>query len=234
VTLAAMRSSWAGAMGHTQFLPSDFYRNGVDFDGDGRIDIWGSIPDALASAARQLVDKGWQRGQRWAHEVRIPAGADCSIAHPGVKRPVADWIRRGFAPLGKAPDGDALSAPASLLMPEGIYGPAFLTPANYFVLKEYNFSDLYVLFVGNLADRIAGGGPFRTPWSKNAQLRTAEVELMQRRLAELRLYGDKLDGKAGMLTRAALGEYQKRHGLKVDCWPTAEVLGHMRQAGSRP
>lgn len=95
------------------------------------------------------------------------------------------------------------------------------------MLKDYNFSDLYVLFVGHLSERIAGARPFETPWSKNAQLKTTEVETMQRRLTALGLYRDKVDGKAGMLTRAALGAYQKKNGLKVDCWPTAAVLDHM-------
>jgi hypothetical protein len=113
-------------------------------------------------------------------------------------------------------------------MPEGSYGPAFLTTKNYFVLKDYNFSDLYVLFVGHLADRIGGAPSFETPWGKSKQLRTAEVEEMQRILLERGHYSDKLDGKAGMLTRAALGEYQKKNGLKLDCWPTQAVLNHMR------
>ena len=111
-----------------------------------------------------------------------------------------------------------------MLLPEGTYGPAFLTPKNYYVLKDYNYSDLYVLFVGHLSDRIGGAKPFETPWSKNAQLKTSEVEAMQQRLTALGLYDDKIDGKAGMLTRAALGAYQKKNGLKVDCWPTAAVL----------
>jgi lytic murein transglycosylase len=229
VTRAEMKSSWAGAMGHTQFLPSDFYENGVDFDGDGKRDIWNSIPDALASAGKQLADKGWQRGSRWAHEVRVPETIDCSKAEPGFKLAVRDWLKYGVVPArgGKLSDADLLEE-ASLLMPEGSYGPAFLTPKNYFVLKEYNFSDLYVLFVGHLSDRIAGAPGFETPWSKSKQLRTAEVEEMQRILASQGIYKDKIDGKAGMLTRAALGEYQKKHGLRLDCWPTEEVLDHMR------
>jgi hypothetical protein len=113
-------------------------------------------------------------------------------------------------------------------MPEGSYGPAFLTPKNYFVLKDYNFSDLYVLFVGHLSDRIGGAPAFHTPWAKTEQMRTVDVEEMQRILVARGLYGDKLDGKAGMLTRSALGEYQKKNGLKLDCWPTRAVLDHMR------
>jgi lytic murein transglycosylase len=226
--LADMRSSWAGAMGLTQFLPSEFYRHGVDFDRDGRIDL-NSVPDALASAAQQLVNKGWQRGKRWAYEVRVPPTVDCATAEPSVTMPIGEWVRGGFVPAhGRRLGREELADSASLLMPEGSYGPAFLTPKNYFVIKDYNFSDLYVLFVGHLSDRIVEPRPFETPWSKTTQLRTAEVEAMQRRLTELGFYRDKIDGKAGMLTRAALGAYQKANGLKLDCWPTASVLDHMR------
>jgi lytic murein transglycosylase len=223
-----MRSSWAGAMGLTQFLPSDFYKNAVDFDGDGRKDIFGSVPDALASAAKQLVDKGWQPGRRWAYEVRVPKDVDCTIAEPSQTRPLAEWIRRGYMPAyDRRPTREELSEPASLLLPAGLYGPGFLTPKNYYVLKEYNFSDLYVLFVGHLSERIEGPRPFETPWGKVVQLKTADLERMQRRLTERGFYKDKIDGKAGMLTRAALGAYQKANGLRLDCWPTAEILAHM-------
>src|SRR5262245_27423704 len=227
--LADMKSSWAGAMGLTQFLPSEFYQHGVYFDGDGRIDIFNSVPDALASAAKQLVNKGWQRGKRWAYEVKAPAATDCTQAEPSVTRPIGEWLKLGFIPAyGRKLSSEELAERASLLMPEGTFGPAFLTPKNYFVIKDYNFSDLYVLFVGHLSDRILDPKPFETPWSKTTQLRTADVETMQRRLTELGFYADKLDGKAGMLTRSALGAYQKANGLKLDCWPTPSLLDHMR------
>jgi lytic murein transglycosylase len=230
VPRADMRSSWGGAMGLTQFLPSEFYKYAVDFDGDGRVDIWRSVPDALASAAKQLAGKGWQAGEPWAFEVHAPTNADCSIGVPEVTKPIGEWVKRGFVPAyGRKLSAAELSYEASLLQPEGSYGPSFLTPKNYFVLKDYNYSDLYVLFVGHLSERIAGGRPFETPWSKSAQLKTTDVETMQRRLTALGLYKDKIDGKAGMLTRAALGAYQKKNGLKVDCWPTAAVLEHMRR-----
>jgi lytic murein transglycosylase len=220
-----MRSSWAGATGLTQFLPSEFYKHSVDLDGDGRRDLWHSVPDALASAAQQLVDKGWQSGVRWAYEVRAPANADCTNGVPEVTKPIHQWLREGFVPVrGQQLSAAELAEPASLLQPEGIYGPAFLTTKNYFVIKEYNFSDLYVLFVGHLSDRMTGPLPFATPWSASTQLRTADVEAMQRHLTRLGLYADKLDGKAGMKTRAALGAYQKSAGLKVDCWPSEAVL----------
>ena len=231
VKLADMRSSWAGAMGHTQFLPTEFYKHGIDLDGDGRRNIWASVPDSFASAASQLVAKGWQPGKRWAYEVRASKTMDCTIAEPGVTMPIGEWLKRGYTPAyGRKLSAEELKETASLLMPEGTYGPAFLTPKNYFVIKDYNFSDLYVLFVGHLSDRIQDGKPFETPWSKNTQLRSAEVEAMQRVLAARGLYKDKIDGRAGMLTRSALGAYQKANGLKLDCWPTAAVLSHMRNA----
>jgi lytic murein transglycosylase len=228
---ADMRSSWAGAMGLTQFLPTEFYKHAVDFDGDGKRDIWTSVPDALASAAKQLLNKGWQKGGNWLIEVRAPQTFDCARAEPATVAPVGDWLKRGFVPAyGRTLSAAELAEPASVLMPEGTYGPAFLAPKNYFVIKDYNFSDLYVLFVGNLADRIAGGKAFEAPWSKDAQLRTAQVEAMQQHMTKIGLYRDKVDGKAGMLTRAALGAYQKANGLKLDCWPTANVLTHMQGA----
>jgi lytic murein transglycosylase len=228
VTRKEFRSSWAGATGYTQFLPSEYYKHGVDLDGDGRVDIWHSVPDALASAAQQLVNKGWQKGVRWAYEVRAPANVDCTMGVPEVTKPIGEWLRAGFAPVRGERLGAAEQAqPASLLQPEGIYGPAFLTTPNYFVIKEYNFSDLYVLFVGHLADRMMSPLPFATPWSASSQMRTADVEAMQRHLTRIGLYKDKLDGKAGMQTRSALGAYQKSAGLKVDCWPSEAVLRAM-------
>ncbi|MCA1470571.1 lytic murein transglycosylase [Bradyrhizobium sp. IC3195] len=231
VTRKDMRSSWAGATGLTQFLPSEYYKHGVDFDGDGRIDIWHSVPDALASAAQQLVNKGWQSGVRWAYEVQAPAKVDCTTGVPEVTKPIGQWLREGFVPVrGQKLSAAEQAQPASLLQPEGIYGPSFLTTKNYFVIKEYNFSDLYVLFVGHLSDRMTSPLPFATPWSASKQLRTKDVETMQRELTRIGLYKDKIDGKAGMQTRAALGAYQKSAGLKVDCWPSEEVLRSIQAA----
>ncbi|MGP9809959.1 lytic murein transglycosylase [Rhodopseudomonas sp. NSM] len=225
VTRQGMRSSWAGATGLTQFLPSEYYKHGVDLDGDGKVDIWHSVPDALASAAQQLVNKGWKPGVRWAYEVRAPANADCTRGVPEVSQPIGQWLRDGFTlARGGKLDASELAEPASLLQPEGIYGPAFLTTNNYFVIKQYNFSDLYVLFVGHLADRMTDPRPFATQWSATKQLRTTDVEAMQRGLTRLGFYNDKIDGKAGMLTRAALGAYQKSARLKLDCWPSEPVL----------
>ena len=234
VRLADMKSSWACAMGLTQFMPSDYLKYAVDFDGDGRADLWNSVPDALASAAKQLVGEGWQRGVRWAYEVHPPANVDCTAGVPQVTRSLGEWLELGYVPAyGRKLSAAERAETASLLQPAGLYGPSFLVTKNYFAIKEYNFSDLYVLFVGHLADRMLDPRPFETPWGKVAQLPTADLDRMQRILTARGFYHDKIDGKAGMLTRAALGEYQKRNGLKLDCWPTAAVLAHMQANGGR-
>jgi lytic murein transglycosylase len=232
IKLADMRSSWAGAMGLTQFLPSDYLKYAVDFDGDGRADIWHSVPDALASAAKQLVGKGWQPGLRWAYEVHPPADVDCTIGVPSYTLTIGDWLTRGFKPAyGRILSAAERAETASLVQPAGLYGPSFLATKNYFAIKEYNFSDLYVLFVGHLSDRINDPRRFETPWGIVVQLPTADLDRMQRVLTARGYYHDKIDGKAGMQTRAALGEYQKRSGLKVDCWPSAAVLRQMEAGG---
>jgi lytic murein transglycosylase len=228
VKLADMKSSWAGAMGLTQLLPSDYLKYAVDFDGDGRADIWNSVPDALASAAKELVGEGWQPGLRWAYEVIPPASVDCTIGVPQHTLPIGEWLKNGFVPAYDRKLAAAERAqPASLVQPAGLYGPSFLATRNYFAIKQYNFSDLYVLFVGHLSDRMLDARPFATPWGNVAQLPTGALERMQHILTAQGYYHDKVDGKAGMLTRAALGDYQKRNGLKLDCWPTAAVLAHM-------
>ncbi len=228
VKLADMKGSWAGAMGLTQFLPSDYLKYAVHFGGEGRADIWNSVPDALASAAKQLVDKGWQRDLRWSYEVLAPNDVDCTLGVPDNTLPVGEWLKRGFVPAyGRKLSPAERAEPTSLLQPAGRYGPAFLVTKNYFVIKEYNFSDLYVLFVGHLSDRILNSRPFATPWGKVAQLPTRDLDRMQQILTARGYYHDKIDGKAGMKTRAALGDYQKRSGLKVDCWPTAALLAYM-------
>jgi lytic murein transglycosylase len=227
VARSAMKASWAGAMGHTQFLPTDFFKYGVDLDGDGHRDIWNSIPDALASAASQLLAKGWDKGKRWGFEVRLPANVDCSIAEPDTRLTVAEWIKRGYAPLTHQPTREELADEASLFLPAGLNGPAFLTLNNFYVFKGYNFADLYALFVGNLSDRIAGGRSFATPWGKIEQARSDQIEAIQRHLTQTGFYRDKIDGKAGMKTRAALGAWQKANGVPLDCWPSRALAERM-------
>jgi lytic murein transglycosylase len=222
-------SSWAGAMGLTQFMPSEYFTLAYDLDGDGRKDIWTSVPDALGSAANQLRQKGWIAGQSWGYEVLLPKGASCLLEGPDNAKPLRDWIKLGVVRTsGRTFPDAALGAQAFILTPAGANGPAFLALENFLVLKRYNMSDLYALFVGNLGDRIAGGGNFDTPWANVRQLSAKGIEEIQQRLEAQGYAVAKIDGKAGMNTRALIGAYQNSNNLKVDCWPTEALLAHLR------
>ena len=227
-TRDTLTGSWAGAMGLTQFMPSEFYNLAYDLDGDGRADIWTSVPDALGSAANQLRAKGWVPNQSWGYEVRLPKDVSCLQEGPDNTRSVAEWMHLGVVRSAGAFPAEALDQQAFILTPAGAYGPAFLALENFLVIKRYNMSDLYALFVGNLGDRIAGGGAFVTAWADVQQLSTRGIEGIQEKLQVLGYAVAKIDGKAGMNTRALIGAYQKANGLKVDCWPTEALLTHVR------
>ena len=229
VKLADMKSSWAGAMGLTQFLPSDYLKYAVDFGGEGRADIWNSVPDALASAAKQLVDKGWQRDLRWAYEVRAPKDVDCTLGVPDNTLAVRRMAQAGFC-AGLWPQAVARrSAPSRLhcCSRPGFTGrpsspPRIILSSRNTISPTFTCCSSAISAIACLDPR-----PFETPWGKVAQLPTRDLDRMQQILTARGYYHDKIDGKAGMKTRAALGEYQKRNGLKVDCWPTAALLAHM-------
>jgi lytic murein transglycosylase len=231
IALPDFKTSWAGAFGLTQFMPTDFNKYAVDFDGDGRRDLFRSVPDALASTAAQLTGYGWQKGRPWGFEVAVPRSLDCTLEGPHNQKPLREWVQLGLTrPGGLKLPGELSTEQASLVMPAGPHGPAFLGLANFYALKSYNFADLYVLFVGHLADRISGAGPFIAPWGPIAPMREADAMEMQRRLQSLGLdIGDKIDGKVGTRTRNSVGAYQKRHALALDCWPTQALLEHMRR-----
>lgn len=235
--LAEMKSSWGGAMGLTQMLPTNFRDFAQDFDGDGRRNIWTSIPDSLASTARSLKgakhidgsDASWIASQPWGYEVRKPETLDCTLEGVDNRRPIRDWVALGFnRAYDRTFKESQLDEEAFLLMPQGIYGPAFLATRNFLALKSYNYADLYALFVGHLADRIAGGKPFETRWADLKPMREKSVTEMQERLAALGLYADKKDGKAGMITRVSLGRFEKQAGIKQDCFPTDDDLEALR------
>jgi lytic murein transglycosylase len=227
-----MKSSWAGAMGLVQFMPEDYFKYAVDQDGDGKKDIWHSVPDALASLAKNLQGINWNHEHPWGFEVQSLAKVDCSLGYLDIRKPVSEWAAMGIAPVkGGVFPREVLNWEASLLQPAGIFGPAFLTFDNFQVIRDYNKSDLYALFVGNLADRIRGGGGFSQPWQRIVQVPTSDVEFMQKKLTSLGLYSDTVDGKAGGRTRAAVGAYQKRVGLPQTCWPTAEIVAHLKAHG---
>lgn len=230
-----MKSSWAGAVGLTQAMPTEYLKFAIDGDGDGRIDIWRSVADALAFTAMQLKGKGWVGGARWGYEVIAPAHADCSLEGPPDTRPISDWVKMGFKKASGRPFTKAeLASDAYLMMPAGAYGPAFLAAQNFRVIRLYNTSDLYALFVGNLGDRIRGGGDFVTPWASFSQPRTRTVAGVQSRLQQLGYPMDKVDGKIGSNTRKQIGLYEKANGLQIDCWPSERVLAHAEsQAAGR-
>jgi len=230
-TRETMNASWAGAMGLTQFMPSEFYTLAYDLDGDGKKDIWGSVPDALASAANQLRAKGWVANQTWGYEVRLPKDVSCLMEGTDNAKPVREWARLGVTRAAGDFPAHALDQSAFILAPAGAYGPVFLALENFLVIKRYNMSDLYALFVGNLGDRIAGGGDFVVPWANVQQLSAKSIEAIQEGLKAKGYAVAKVDGKAGMNTRALVGAYQKANGLKLDCWPADALLNHMRSKG---
>lgn len=225
-----MKASWAGAMGLTQFMPSEFFQTARSLAG-GRADLFRSVPDALASAANQLKVKGWVTGLKWGYEIAIPQGADCALEGPTQARTLAQWQKMGFRRLdGGTWSARELAAEAYLMSPGGANGPSFLVTENYKVIRRYNMSDLYATFVGTLSDRISGGGGFVTRWKDIRQLQESEVAEIQRRLKALGADIEKLDGKIGSNTRKEIGAYQRKARLAVDCWPSAGLLQHLTQA----
>ena len=227
-TRETMTGSWAGAMGLTQFMPSEYYTVAYDLDGDGRKDIWGSVADALGSAANQLRAKGWVPNQSWGYEVRLPKDVSCLLEGPDNGRPLREWVKLGVVRASGDFPHAALDQQAFVLTPAGAYGPAFLALENFLVIKRYNMSDLYALFVGSLGDRMAGGTAFVTPWADVQQLSAKGIEGIQEGLKGLGYKVSIIDGKAGMNTRSLIGAYQKANSLKVDCWPTEALLTHVR------
>ena len=229
-TVGQLRGSWAGALGQPQFMPTSFLQYAVDFDGDGVRDIWGSMPDTLASIANYLVKKGWQPGRGWGYEVSIPGGVSCAQEGPDLAKPISAWASSGITRIsGKAfPAGEA-KASGMMLVPAGTHGPEFIVTPNFYVLKEYNNSDLYALFLGNLADRIAyGSGPFRGAWGDVGRMLRSDVLAMQKALVAKGYDVGKVDGLPGYKTRRSLGDWQAKNGLASTCFPDASLKAKLR------
>ena len=223
-----MVGSWAGAMGHTQFMPTSYLAMAVDFTGDGRRDVWSDDPtDALASAANYLARNGWVRGQPWGVEVRLPEGFNYGSADQSNRRPVGDWRARGVTLV----DGAALPnhGNAAIIAPAGARGPAFAVFDNFFVIKTYNNATSYALGVGHLGDRIMGGGPFVGTWPRGERelSRTEKIELQERLIARGHDTGS-TDGVIGPDTINAIRAYQASEGLMPDGFATATLLQRMR------
>jgi membrane-bound lytic murein transglycosylase B len=215
-----MVSSWAGAMGQTQFMPSSFFSYAVDFSGDGRRDIWANVPDVLASIANYMQKSGWQAGMPWGIEVVVPKGFDYKGPSRGS---FAEWKARGFSRTRGAafPEkGDAI-----LFFPSGAAGPAFLVTDNFTVIKRFNNSDAYALAIAHLADRMRGGAPIEATWPPNDfQPSRDERIALQRKLAELGYKVRNLTGHLDFDLRDALREQEKKYGMIPDGYPSRALL----------
>ncbi|TCD22802.1 lytic murein transglycosylase [Pseudomonas sp. IC_126] len=220
-----LRGSWAGAMGQTQFIPTTYNTHAVDFDGDGRRDIWNSSADALASAAHYLQASGWQAGQPWGFEVKLPDGFDYALADSSLRKSLPAWRALG---LRDVPTGND-DATASLLLPTGHRGPAFLILDNFRSILRYNNSSSYALAIGLLSERFDGAGMVRGSWPLGEQplSRSERVEL-QERLVRQGFDPGAADGIIGANTRSAIRGYQQQLGWPADGHPTQELLGRLR------
>lgn len=226
ITTRQMTGSWAGAMGHTQFIPTSYLAFAVDADGNGSRDIWNSIPDALATAANLLKKNGWRTGQTWGYEAVAPRGGS---KYTGQTKTLGQWAKLGFT----RPGGKGFAhhdRRAVLKMPAGANGPAFLMTRNFFIIKRYNNSDSYALAIGVLADEIAGFGGVDQRWPRPAgTLDVKEKFELQTRLKQLGYYDGAIDGNFGSGSRAAIAAFQSRAGLTGEALPSQKILEAVRR-----
>lgn len=224
----SMTGSWAGAMGHTQFIPTSYLAYAQDFTGDGKRDIWSDNPaDALASTAAYLARFGWTKGQPWGVEVRLPHGFNYAISGERVKKSVDEWTRLGVRDVTGYPVPDY--GRASILLPAGANGAAFMIFNNFHVIERYNAADAYVIGVGHLADRIAGGPEIQASWPRGYEpLSLRQKKELQQRLTRAGFDTDGVDGIIGPNTIAAIRSYQSSVGLTPDGFPSLDVLRRLR------
>ena len=228
ISRTQMLGSWAGAMGQTQFLPSNYLAYAVDADGDGRRDIWGSLPDVMASTANFLARSGWQADQAWGREVRLPPGFDYARADADLRQPAAAWTNEGVQSM----DGTPLPtlADSSLLLPVGAHGPAFLIGPNFRAILRYNNSTSYALAVGLLAQRLAGGPAVLAPWPRAVQgLSRSQLLALQTALNARGFDSGTPDGMVGPATQRGIRHYQRSLGLPADGYPTLDLLQRLDQ-----
>jgi membrane-bound lytic murein transglycosylase B len=218
-----MIGSWAGAMGQTQFLPSNFLAYAVDADGDGRRDIWGSVADVMASTANFLTSSGWQAGQQWGLEVLLPPGFDYARADPDVRQPTSAWTHEGVQSMDRTPL--PAMTDSSILLPAGARGPAFLVGPNFRSILRYNNSTSYALAVGLLAQRLADGPAVQALWPRDLQALTrSQLLTLQTALNAHGFDSGTPDGMIGPATQHGVRQYQLSLGLPADGYPTLDLL----------
>ncbi|WP_417688527.1 lytic murein transglycosylase [Roseibium sp.] len=219
VSRAAMKSSWGGAMGQPQFLPSSFLQYAVDFDGDGHRDIWSSEVDTMASIANYLARHGWVTGRDWGYEAVIPDALSCALEGPDNRHAISEWVKAGVKRVSGRPFPEhELSQAGNILMPAGRYGPAFIATENFYVLKAYNESDTYALFVGHLADRYGSNKGFVQPWKPMKATTRGAVRTLQQALEAKGHDVGGADGLIGYKTRRSIGKDQEAGGYYPTCW----------------
>ena len=223
-----MLSSWAGGLGQPQFQPSTFLSHAVDLDGDGRRDIWNSVPDTLASIANFLAEKGWHAGRPVAVEAIVPADVSCALEGPDQGKSASEWARLGVTGIDGGPLPLDAGRPAFLLMPAGRYGPSFIVTENFYVLKEYNRSDLYALYVSHLADRFSDDRAFHGAWAAVEHFRRGDVRDLQERLVAAGHDVGGTDGLVGYKTRIAVGVTQRQLGQPATCLPDTGLISAVR------
>jgi lytic murein transglycosylase len=227
LTPAEMIGNWAGELGPTQFTPADYFNHGVDFDGDGRVDMIHSTPDALASAANLLKSFGWQRGQPWLQEVRVPAQMPWEQAGLDIQHPRSQWAKWGVT----AAHGGRLAAddfPASLILPMGHLGPAFLAYSNFKAYIQWNAAIVYSTTAAYFATRLAGAPPVGPGNGHPVVPTTAQIQELQRLMIAQRLMTGEADGRLGSTTRAAVKQAQQKVDLPADAYPTQELIERLR------
>ena len=227
ISAADMSGSWAGAMGQLQFMPSVFNLHGVDGDGDGRIDIWNSLPDIFHSAANFLSKSGWKGDERWGREVLLPEDFDFSLAGTDTRKPLQEWRDIGLLQTSGAPIPVA-DMRASVVIPAGAGGPAFLTYDNFRVTRVYNTPIFYALTVGHLADRFSGGPAIQRMPENEQAMSIEQVRELQELLNGLGFDSGDPDGRVGSRTRSSIRAYQEQQGLPMDSYPSISLLESLR------
>jgi lytic murein transglycosylase len=226
---AGMRTSWAGALGQPQFMPSSYLKHAVDFDGDGRRDIWNSVPDTLASIANYLVQFGWEPKRGWGVEVTLPSPDLCVLEGPDRGQTGQSWANQVARVGGKPFSARDLKSENFLVLPAGTRGPAFLATPNFYVIKNYNISDLYTIFIGHVADRIVGGSPgFAAPWQPMDKMQRSQILAVQEKLQAQGYDIGKADGLPGFKTRRSIGEWQIKAGMEPGCFPDPALSGALQ------